>query len=73
MPTPAYPHDHSAEQESRRIHIDGKAHVYPDQLSWPGIATLPGLPSTAIPTGFSPEDCRSACRSSAPGWRIARR
>ena len=43
MPTPAYKHDHSAEQESRRIHIDGKPHVYPDQLSWPGIATLPGL------------------------------
>ena len=55
MPTPAYKHDHSPEQESRRIHIDGKPHVYPDQLSWPGIATLPGLPSTAIPTGFSPE------------------
>ena len=55
MPTPAYKHDHSAEQESRRILIDGKPHVYPDQLSWPGIATLPGLPATAIPTGFSPD------------------
>ena len=55
MPTPAYKHDHSPEQESRRIHIDGKPYVYPDQLSWPGIATLPGLPSTAIPTGFSPD------------------
>jgi Asp-tRNA(Asn)/Glu-tRNA(Gln) amidotransferase A subunit family amidase len=29
--------------------------VYPDQLAWPGIATLPGLPSTAIPTGFAPD------------------
>ena len=46
MPTPAYPHDHSPEQEKRRI--DGKEYVYPDQLAWPGIATLPGLPSTAI-------------------------
>lgn len=55
MPTPAYPHDHSDEQEKRRIRIDGKDHVYPDQLAWPGIATLPGLPSTALPTGFSPE------------------
>ncbi|MGQ0681429.1 amidase [Bradyrhizobium sp.] len=55
MPTPAYKHDHSPEQESRRIHIDGKPYVYPDQLSWPGIATLPGLPSTAIPTGISPD------------------
>ena len=55
MPTPAYPHDHSADQETRRITIDGKDHVYPDQLAWPGIATLPGLPSTAIPTGFAPD------------------
>jgi amidase len=55
MPTPAYPHDHSPEQESRRIKIDGKDFVYPDQLAWPGIATLPGLPATAIPTGFAPD------------------
>ena len=55
MPTSAYPHDHSDDQENRRIMIDGKDYVYPDQLSWPGIATLPGLPSTAIPTGFSPD------------------
>ena len=55
MPTPAYPHDHSPDQEQRRITIDGKQHVYSDQLAWPGIATLPGLPSTAIPTGFAPD------------------
>jgi amidase len=55
MPTPAYPHDHSPDQEKRRINIDGKDHVYSDQLTWPGIATLPGLPATAIPTGFSPD------------------
>jgi amidase len=55
MPTPAYPHDHSPEQEARRIDIDGKPYSYPDQLAWPGIATLPGLPATAIPIGFSPE------------------
>ena len=55
MPTPAYPHDHSLDQETRRINIDGKDYVYPDQLAWPGIATLPGLPSTAIPIGLSPE------------------
>ncbi len=53
MPTPAYPHDHSEPQESRRIRIDGKEHVYTDQLAWPGIATLPGLPATAIPLGLS--------------------
>jgi amidase len=55
MPTPAYPHDHSPEQEMRRIDIDGKPYPYPDQLAWPGIATLPGLPATAIPIGLSPQ------------------
>jgi len=55
MPTPAYPHDHSPDQEIRRIHVDGTPHVYANQLAWPGIATLPGLPSTAIPTGFAPD------------------
>jgi amidase len=53
MPTPAYLHDHSPEQETRRINIDGKDYAYPDQLAWPGIATLPGLPATAIPLGLS--------------------
>ncbi|MBR0873722.1 amidase [Bradyrhizobium tropiciagri] len=55
MPTPAYPHDHAPDQEQRRILIDGEPRVYTDQLAWPGIATLPGLPATAIPTGFAPD------------------
>ena len=55
MPTPAFPHDHSADQEQRHIEIDGKKYPYLDQLAWPGIATLPGLPATAIPIGLSPE------------------
>ena len=53
MPTPAFPHDHSPEQETRCINIDGTDYPYVDQLAWPGIATLPGLPATAIPTGFA--------------------
>jgi amidase len=55
MPTPAFPHDHSAEQETRRIAVDGKDYPYVDQLFWPGVATLPGLPATSIPLGLSPE------------------
>jgi amidase len=53
MPTPPYKQDHSPEQEDRRINIDGADYPYLDQLAWPGIATLPGLPSTAIPLGFN--------------------
>jgi Asp-tRNA(Asn)/Glu-tRNA(Gln) amidotransferase A subunit family amidase len=45
----------SPEQEKRRNRIDETDHAYVDQLAWPGIATLPGLPATAIPLGLSPE------------------
>jgi amidase len=55
MPTPAYPHDHSPDQEKRNIEIDGVNYPYVDQLLWPGIATLPGLPATAIPVAMSEE------------------
>lgn len=53
MPTPAYPHDHEPDQTLRTIDIDGKNYPYADQLVWPGIATLPGLPATAIPVAMS--------------------
>src|SRR5262245_62151615 len=48
MPTSAFPHDHSP-QQSRRIQIDGTDCPYEDQVVWAGLATLPGLPATAIP------------------------
>ncbi|QPF91324.1 amidase [Bradyrhizobium commune] len=53
MPTPAFPHDHLPDQDARRISIDGNDYPYSDQLAWPGAATLPGLPATAIPLGLS--------------------
>ena len=53
MPTPAFPHDHSPEQRTRRIAIDGKEYPYLDQIVWAGIATLTGLPATAAPIGRS--------------------
>ena len=55
MPTPAYPHDHSPDQNVRRIVVDNQEFPYLDQLVWPGIATCPGLPSTAIPVTLSPD------------------
>ncbi len=53
--TPAFPHDHSPDQEERRILINGAPQPYLDNLIWPGVATLPGLPATALPIGRSPE------------------
>ncbi|GLZ38087.1 amidase [Actinokineospora sp. NBRC 105648] len=54
-PTPAFPHDHNPNPLERRIDIDGVEHPYFDQLVWAGVATMPGLPATAIPAGRSPE------------------
>ncbi|MET0233498.1 MAG: amidase [Kibdelosporangium sp.] len=54
-PTPAFPHDHNPHVLERRIDIDGVEYPYFDQLVWAGLATLPGLPATAIPAGRSSE------------------
>jgi len=54
-PTPAFPHDHNPDLMKRRIDIDGVGYPYLDQLVWAGLATMPGLPATAIPAGRSPE------------------
>lgn len=54
-PTPAFPHDHNPDLLERRLDIDGVEHPYFDQLVWAGLATMPGLPATAIPAGRSPE------------------
>jgi amidase len=53
MPTVAFPHDHTPEQKDRRIAIDGQSYPYLDQIVWPGLATLPGLPATAAPIGLA--------------------
>ncbi|WP_063020181.1 amidase [Nocardia niwae] len=54
-PTPAFPHDHNPDARGQRIDIDGVEYPYGDQMVWPGVATMPGLPATAIPAGRSPE------------------
>jgi amidase len=54
-PTPAFPHDHDPDPLERRIDIDGVEYPYFDQLVWAGLATMPGLPATAVPAGRSPE------------------
>jgi amidase len=53
MPTPAFPNDQTTPISGRNIDIDGKNYSYFDQMVWPGVATAPGLPSTAAPIGLS--------------------
>jgi amidase len=54
-PTPAIAHDHEPDQGKRRIVVNGASVDYFNQSLWPGVATLPGLPATALPIGRSPE------------------
>ena len=53
-PTPAFAHDHG-DMNSRRILVDGKTIPYGDQGLWSSLATLTGLPSTAMPIARSEE------------------
>jgi Asp-tRNA(Asn)/Glu-tRNA(Gln) amidotransferase A subunit family amidase len=53
-PTPAFPHDDNPNREERRIDVDGVAYPYNNQVVWAGLATMPGLPATAIPACRSP-------------------
>jgi amidase len=52
MPTPAFAHDHGG-MTARRITVDGVDVSYLDQTMWPSVATLAGLPATAMPIGRS--------------------
>jgi len=54
-PTPAFPHDRNPNMGERQIDIDGVEYPFGTQLVWAGVATMPGLPATAIPAGQSPE------------------
>lgn len=50
--TPAFPHDHSPIQ-ARQLDVNGNKVPYGDQLAWPAVATLCGLPATVAPIGRS--------------------
>ncbi|MFF4341981.1 amidase [Kitasatospora sp. NPDC001540] len=52
-PTAAFPHQQDPDLLGRRITVDGTTLPYFDQLAWAGVATMPGLPATAVPTGPS--------------------
>jgi amidase len=53
-PSAAFPHDHSPFAE-RVLHVDGRPIPYIEQIFWAGLVTVAFLPSTAVPTGLTPE------------------
>jgi amidase len=54
-PTPAFPHDHEPDQATRKFFVNGARHDYFANVLWAGVATMPGLPATALPIGRSPD------------------
>lgn len=49
----AFPHDDRPDWATRRLVIDGAEAPYGPQMAWPGVATFPGLPATAVPLGLT--------------------
>lgn len=52
-PVTAFPHDHDL--QTRRIVVNGRDRPYLDLPVWSSLATLAGLPATAVPVGKSEE------------------
>ena len=47
--TPAFPHDDEPDWRKRTLPVNGLETPFGRQLAWPGLATFPGLPATAVP------------------------
>jgi len=52
----AFRHLEHDDWRKRSLTIDGRETPYGAQLAWPGVATLPGLPATAVPIASSAEE-----------------
>jgi amidase len=53
--TVAYPHVDDPDMRTATLTIDGEPTPYGAQVAWPGLATFPGLPATAVPVGVTSE------------------
>ena len=50
-PTPAMPHMQDKPFNEREITVNGTQRPYSDNVVWAGLASLCGLPATAVPLG----------------------
>lgn len=67
-PTPAFPHNLEGQMGSRKLDVDGVEVAYLRHLVWAGLATLPGLPATAVPVDLSDEGLPIGLQVIGPLW-----
>ena len=51
----AFPHTDEPDWAKRFLTLDNEQTPYGNQLAWAGLATYPGLPSTAVPLALTPD------------------
>ena len=67
-PTAAFPHVIEGPLGSRKLTVDGAEVAYLRHLVWAGLATLPGLPATAVPVALSDEGLPIGLQVIGPLW-----
>ena len=67
-PTAAFPHLTEGPLGSRKLVVDGAEVSYLRHLVWAGLATLPGLPATAVPVAHSDEGLPIGLQVIGPLW-----
>jgi amidase len=68
QPVPPYPHDIDRPYGKRTLTVNGAEVPYGNQLFWAGIATLPLLPSVAIPLGLTDDGLPVGVQLIGPMW-----
>ena len=67
-PTAAFTHRHEEPFAERTLTVDNEEIAYALHLVWAGLATLPGLPATAVPLARSAEGLPIGMQIIGPCW-----
>jgi amidase len=68
QPVAAFPHDIERPYGKRTFRVNGADAPYRDILFWAGLATMPHLPSVAIPIGHTAEGLPVGMQLIGPKW-----